>query len=974
MIQEMQSPNIISHATNRYRTGSAQRGRSRSPASGSRFPLPQKPRAPSLDTRMRPHSPPLTTGHSSGRFPSPGSVRHKFVREDVKERRHTYDARSIIRQSSPQSPNIRLGTRDDAPYPRSPDLRRHSDNYQNWARNAGSPNTPREPLAQRLSVSTAERTRSVGGTVNYHGLRDVPRGPRPKARDCTARSPPRPKKRDFIAQSPCIFISFDYLPDLPRMIKHLYGMLGTEFRPQNVYIDESGWNLIFENSPAGLERLARCFDRYHDELLFSQYELHMQCYPHGKQPRPQQDTAIDSSGGTNGSSVLYVPHERPYSSVIPRLSGFEGRQLTYHESTKSLHSNVDAVTPNPEKAAALTHTSNHALPNHLFGRSSDTTRTHEVPPMCTSKSLLSLRSDRDETGSMGSAVTRSDGSRIKRDRCHRCDGEAVPGSSALVRCSTCPRRYHRRCHQDFPIPTNLTETPAWSCASCVKKEMASKEDPKQDNQKPPSKPEELVSNADPVPEDAPDKSQSEMLDDHGPIVTNGDEALKAQLQILRSDSKSPRHDIQQKGDPTTNAKSGTGDEHAALSDADDLVARSFAAAKVQSRSKPPSQKPGKLRITRTKLRPNPPIAETQQSQGENQPDQNGSFPSDSPVATLSGTSTKATSMNGAVGRGTAADLRALAHERHRTAIKNGAEGNFASEEQRLRHNALKNASRSSPAHQSPSETAAPQKSSTMVPDSSAPAVAKHVTEREIPESPDEARCGEASSKETIVNPRILALLQPTEIAFVPPSRQTSNVNPTQDEKSPVLMRPRAPSAVVRCQNCQKTIPKDPTGKKKLCSGCKRDAAAATGSSSPVSWDAKAAPPAPVAPLQASFAPVANIGHSPQMVVESAKTNPRSEEVIGTNQQQQDPSVSHGGTGRVACDTCRKHNTSCNHRESVTQALTPITSNEQGDYAARPDKPTRGTTSDVVDDASLAQKLRLRRSVTMLYTTRSRPKF
>jgi len=737
------------------------------------------------------------------------------------------------------------------------------------------------------------------------------------------------------------------------MIKHLYGMLGTEFRPQDVHIDDYGWNLIFESSSAGLERLARCFERYHDELLFSEYKLHMQCYPNGKQPRPQQDMDIDSSGGTNGRSASQVPHERPDSSGMSRTAGFEGRQLTYLEPITSLESKVDAASPKPATVDAVANPRSHVLPVNLSSHSSDTMRTNEMPPMGTSTSLLSLRSDRDETGSMGSAVTRSDGSRIKRDRCHRCNGEAVPGSSVLVRCSTCPRRYHRRCHQDFPIPANLTETSAWSCASCVKKEAASKEEPKQDKQKPLSKPEELVSNTDPVPEDAPDKLQSEIPDDHGPIVTNGDEESNAQLLLLRSDSKSPQHDTQQHSDPTTNAKLGTGDEHAPLSDADDLVARSFAAAEAQSHSKPPSQKPGKLKITRTKLPPKPPITVATQSQRENQPDQNGSSPSDTPVATSSGISTKATNTNGAVGRGSAADLRALAHERHRTAIKNGAEGHFASEEQRLRHNASENTSRSSPAHQLPSDTAAPQKQSNMAPDPSAPAVAKRVTEREIPESPDEVRRGEASSKDPIINPRISALLQPTEDAFVSPSRQTSNVTPAQDAKSPALMRPRAPSAVVRCQNCQKTIPKDPTGKRKLCSGCKRDAAAVAGSNAPI--DAEAAPQTSIAPLQTSFAPVANMGHSPQVVVESAKMIPRSEDVIGTDQQQQGSSVSDDGTRRVACDACRKHNTKCTHHDSVAQALTPITSNEQGDDAARADKPVRGTTSDIVDDALLAQE-------------------
>jgi hypothetical protein len=733
-------------------------------------------------------------------------------------------------------------------------------------------------------------------------------------------------------------------------------MLGIDFKPDVIDPDEKGWYLVYEDSPAGLAKLTRCFKRFNNKLLFSEYKLSMQCYPNGKQPRSLQDIDVPDSGGPKCSSASQLLHERPDSPGIPRLTGFKQSQLTYPKPVENLESKIDAASPSPEKADTIVDHLSHALPDNLSNHASDLMSTNEVPPMGTSTSLLSLRSDRDETGSLGSGVTRSDGTRIKRDRCYRCNGESVPGSSILVRCSTCTRQYHKRCHQDFPIPTNLTETSAWSCASCVKKkERASKEILKEDSQKPPSKHEQVVSKANSVLDNAPDNSPSEMPDDRGPVVTNVDEVPIAQVQLLRSDSKSPQHDIQQQSVPTTNTKSSTGDEHAVLSDADDLVAKSFAAAEVQSRSRAQLQKSGKLKITRTKLQPKPPNMTAQQSQSENQPELNGSS-KDSPATALSDTATSAASMNGAVGRGSASDLRALAHERHQTAIKNGAEGYFVSEEQRLRHNAPENTPRFTPARQSLGKIVEPQKPSSMVPRSSAPAIAKHVTERnerEIPESPDEVSCSEASSsKDPIVNPRKLALTRPTEIASAPLPQNNSDVIPTQDEKSATLMRPRAPSAVVRCQNCQKTIPKGPTGKNKLCSGCKRDAAAAIGSNVPV--DARAVPLTSTAPLQTSFAPVANTGHSPQTVIAPPKLVAQSEKVIESDQKRNGLSKSAHGSGRVSCDTCCKHNTSCSHNDIFAQAPTALGYNQQGTGATASGTPTRDTTSGEVEKASLAQ--------------------
>ena len=726
------------------------------------------------------------------------------------------------------------------------------------------------------------------------------------------------------------------------MTKHLYEMLGTELRPQGVRIDDYGWNLVYEDSSAGLERLTRCFERYNNESLFSQYELRMQCYPNGKQPRPQEDADIHKSGMPDDSSAFD-------NSVAPRVAGFNGRRLNYLELFGSLGSKVDNVSLRRVKADNVAKIPSHALPDNLFSHLSDTTRTHEVPSTGTSTTLLSFRSDRDETVSLGSSVTRSNGSRIKRDRCFRCRGESVPGSSILARCSTCPRQYHRRCHLDFAIPADLPETHNWTCASCVKKVMADKQISKEDVPKSPSKHKVPVHTTETGPKDAPGKQQTSRNNDKYPVAMDVDDTSNTQLQLLQSDSKSPQNDTQSQGDLKTKPKSTFSDEHAPLFDADDLVAKSFAAVEVQPHSNPPTQIPGELKITRTKVPLKPPRATAQQSQGEEQPDQNGSSATDGSGATPSNTGIKDTNMSEVIIRNSVADLRALAHQRHQAAITNGAEGHFASEEQRSRHNSSENTPRPSPVPQLPSGTGVPQKPSTTKSGIAAPAVAKQAIEREIPESPDEVRRGESSGKDPIINCRVLAPLQPTEITFSPPSRRTT----TQDGKSPTPMRPRAPSAVVKCQNCEKMIPKGPTGKNKLCSGCKRDAAAAAGSDVPV--DTKAAPQSSIAPLQTSFAPVENMGASPQTLVAPAELDLRSEEAIKKNPQERGPPVSNGGIRGVACDTCRKRHKKCTHNDLVAQPMALNTLNEQGEDLARSNTPPQGANAGLVDDISLAQE-------------------
>lgn len=856
MIQEMQGPDMTNDAADHRFTESTHRGRSRSPGNRASigFPLPQKPHAPSSNTRVRPRSPPLSAERSNGRFPSPGSARHRFVRER-NDRQHMTDDRYRAQQSSPQSPNARFGSRGDYVHQQSPASRRYSDNYQNWTRNGGSPNTSRERAAPRPDIQASEVNRNAQGTVDFDGLRDVPTGPR---RSISGANAP---KRDCVTSHPCISISLRYVPNLPNLIRHLKGMLG-HLKPSKIEIDDYGWNLIYDDSSDGLAKLARCYEKYNKALFFGEYELIMQCHPNGKQPRTQRDTDLHSSGGSDANGRFHSSLQRPDTAMMPKFAGFEKRQITYPEPIRSLETRGAIASSVPDEANAPVHTPHTPLPHNLAAHLPDVSRPHDVPPTGTNTSLLSVRSDRDETGSLASGVTRSDGSRVKRDRCHRCKGDAVPGASTLVRCSTCPRQYHRRCHPDPKIPDPLVDDHIWSCAPCVKKGRAGKEKPRQDSSKPISNPKMSVPETDTVPERVPDKEQRVQATSHSPVTMDVNNASNTPLDLLRSDSKSPQNEFERQGDTPANTKSSiTKDEHAVLSDADDLVAKSFAAAEDQLESRARSQKSGKLKITRTKLPPKPRTTTPQQSPIEAFPVQGSTTVANLPPTESSNSSNKDADTVEVVARNSVADLRALAHERHQTAIKNGPEGHFVSEEQRRLHAASSNQARSSPANQPPDESRPPQQPVISKPTSAASTVSKHTAEPEIPESPDEVRRGELKSDKMTRDPRLMARPR----GAVSQSPVISHGSLIQAEKPPTMVRPTVPS-VVKCEICQKKILKGPSGKNTLCSACKKDVAAAAAAEGPV--NAKLAPwTSATIPLHKSVAPVANMVASPTKVID-----------------------------------------------------------------------------------------------------------
>lgn len=61
--------------------------------------------------------------------------------------------------------------------------------------------------------------------------------------------------------------------------------------------------------------------------------------------------------------------------------------------------------------------------------------------------------------------TTSELSATKRGLCHVCQTDTAHDVDPLLRCSDCPRLYHRRCHPKYPDCNNLS----WECYRCTKK-------------------------------------------------------------------------------------------------------------------------------------------------------------------------------------------------------------------------------------------------------------------------------------------------------------------------------------------------------------------------------------------------------------------------------------------------------------------------------------------------------------------------
>jgi hypothetical protein len=792
--------------------------RSRSPFNKrdyqTRAPNPRSP-----EGYNQSHGSPEMFGSGTGRFHSPGSVRHKFFRDNYENQRPSND-RYMDHGPSPQSPHDGFGARFESCDPQSPRSDRSPDHFTRRARALNSPNTRRERTEDHIDISTPDRTRVSAVKIDFDGLRDVPVGPRRIVGRIEAKN----------LGPPYILIPPEHVPPLPSLTRHLHGMLKTQ-KPEGIVVNEEGWHLYYDNSTNGRLKLKRCYHEFHRKKFFT-YELNMQCFLNGADTRSQYQqrgrASLDRNGNTGNPAPPPVSAQSP-----PKVSRFAGREIarpdpvrrseaTHHGKEISQQEDNAAVKDTPSRVLQ------YDLPRHLSAE----VHAQSASPVNANISMLSQRSERDDTASQASGMTRSDSSRIKRDKCHVCTGETGHGLSRLVPCSTCRRKYHRRCHQDPVIPDGLGDDHAWSCRSCVRKGKSHR-----GNQQ--GKSVKLASNLGAITSENSSLPASLEIDSEGlrsgpdapaPQRVEAQAPSSAQLNIAHPGSKKPPFTINRhvtvKPDAEVILDIGNGD--LALSDLDDLVEKSFSAATVP-RTTPQSQKPGKFKMIRTKLPPPLQVAKVQQAQPEEPLSQAESpkHPDDTHAASKQ--TVKDSNPKVPAARNSVADLRALAHkahETHQSAIRNGTgigtEGYVESAERQSHDIRSASNTKTSSVEQSSVQSGARQASEHAQSDAAISTAPTRTPQLEIPESPDEVRLGSMNRDEATQDPRLLA--KHTRVSSGPSTEQMSDASPAQSGKHTASKKSKGPLFSC-CSTCQKRIPAGPSGMTRLCLGCKKKAAA-----------------------------------------------------------------------------------------------------------------------------------------------------
>lgn len=287
--------------------------------------------------------------------------------------------------------------------------------------------------------------------VTFNGLKDVPTGP--------ARS---------MKQAPHVFISAEWVPPNTHNQTHLHNCM-RRYSPADVLVDDSGFYIVFEDGVAGRALVDMCVNGSHMFRLFNKYPLHMQAYPNGQSgpstqtaapaPRPRLDRADptraeDVIGGTATTASLSQPHRVQITynsrSADPKaakesVNGFESQQRG---------STDEPPTPSAQAQSRIT-------------------EDRGVPALRQSSPLhVPSRQDKDDASSVsGKTTASSDISSSKRVKCHVCNDVSQLDIESLVLCSSCPRRYHRRCHHTPPITSDAGEDRSWQCRRCVKKQI-----------------------------------------------------------------------------------------------------------------------------------------------------------------------------------------------------------------------------------------------------------------------------------------------------------------------------------------------------------------------------------------------------------------------------------------------------------------------------------------------------------------------
>ncbi|KAK5114947.1 hypothetical protein LTR85_009985 [Meristemomyces frigidus] len=307
--------------------------------------------------------------------------------------------------------------------------------------------------------------------IDFNGLRAVPTGPKTVVPESEW---PRPIIRNLQDVDPAIraschaFISRKWLPCKYSTLRHLTGFASRR-NPKRVYVDDSGYYITFEDDEEGHRNLdilvAAAPSR---DKLFGTYILHLEAFHHG-QPAYQQ-TAVDQQTAADQPPVDDNPGQAAATNGAAANDGTDA-ELPEVQPV-SLEKPVMPQTPMLETRHQTSRDPRlHGRPHEQSSAESESNALGQSSPL-----RVPSRLDGDDASSIsGKTTASSDLSAARRAKCHVCNTVSAMDLDGLASCSSCPRRYHRRCHTSPPVPSAVVDCHigrSWQCRRCVRKQVA----------------------------------------------------------------------------------------------------------------------------------------------------------------------------------------------------------------------------------------------------------------------------------------------------------------------------------------------------------------------------------------------------------------------------------------------------------------------------------------------------------------------
>ncbi|GAB1729422.1 hypothetical protein NU195Hw_Modified_154t1 [Hortaea werneckii] len=326
----------------------------------------------------------------------------------------------------------------------------------------------RQTLGQRQNVVSQHSLNSPTSPsgnrnlIDFNGLKAVPTGPktalqhsRPEAAtplaDTDRSLPTRPVLQNVDASvraAPHAFLSSRWLPPQRATIQHLRGYFAKR-SPESIFVDDFGYYLLFNDDEEGHSNMDRLVaETPHRDKLFGMYPLTLEAYHNGQQQPDSRPTTPFESHKHN-TEELREEAAGPVANDLHQEDNVMGLSSQKERDVTRIKDVGEENSTTPKRMQPRSGASRLLSPSRTIGR-------HDI----------------DDTSSVSARTgTPSDLSVSRRTRCHVCNADSSMHSGDLMICSSCPRRWHRACHEDPPFAPVSNSSVNWQCRRCIKKQV-----------------------------------------------------------------------------------------------------------------------------------------------------------------------------------------------------------------------------------------------------------------------------------------------------------------------------------------------------------------------------------------------------------------------------------------------------------------------------------------------------------------------